>query len=184
MCWKENVLLPKSNATIVKDLQDISPVYLFFRTDGKDTLVEVNRRNTISTTNWIFNIDKRLPLRLVIPEIIKLQIKRKNGMHENPAAGNYYSYADSIGKNLAFLPFTKVNYKTEQPRSAVVFFSKGGEWKIDNRILNELELREYLKTNSNLIFGFDKNISYGSYIQQKVFLESLKVENNNSEFIY
>src|SRR6478752_10530499 len=129
---KENVLLPKSNVTIVKDLQDISPVYLFFRTKGEDTLVEVNRKNTISTTNWVFNIDKRLPLRVVIPEIIKLQDKKKKGMHDNPSAENYYSYADSVGKNLAFIPFTKVNYKKEVPKLPVIFCAKNGQWKIEN----------------------------------------------------
>ncbi len=42
----------------------------------KDTLVEVNKKNSISSTNWVFNIDKRLPLKLVIPEVMKLQEKK------------------------------------------------------------------------------------------------------------
>lgn len=74
---KESVLLPKSNRTIVAKVQDYSPIYLFFKTNGNDTLVEVNRKNAISSTNWIFHIDKRLPLRLVVPEIIKLQAKKE-----------------------------------------------------------------------------------------------------------
>jgi len=59
---KEDILLPKLDTTIVQNIEDHSPIYIFFRTKGKDTLAEVNRKNSIITTNWIFNIDKRLPL--------------------------------------------------------------------------------------------------------------------------
>jgi hypothetical protein len=122
---KEDILLPKSNVTIVSNVLDHSPIYIFFRTKGKDTLAEVNRKNSIISTNWILNIDKRLPLRLVIPEVMKLQEKKRSEVaHKNELAENYYSYADSIGKNMAFLPFTKVYYKMEKPKSSfVVFFS-------------------------------------------------------------
>ena len=37
---KEDVLLPKSNVTIVKDVQDHSPIYIFFKTEGKDTIAD------------------------------------------------------------------------------------------------------------------------------------------------
>ena len=67
----------------------------------KDTLLEVNKKNEIISTNWIFNIDKRLPLQLVIPEVMKLQEKKRAEVaHKNEKAENYYSYADSIGKNI------------------------------------------------------------------------------------
>jgi hypothetical protein len=113
---KEDILLPKSNMTIISDVKDHSPIYIFFRTKGKDTLAEVNRKNSIISTNWLLNIDKRLPLRLVIPEVMKLQEKKRSEIaHKNELAENYYSYADSIGKNLAFLPFTKVYYTIGEP---------------------------------------------------------------------
>ena len=44
---KETILLPKSDSTVVKEVRDYSPIYLFFKTKGKDTLVEVNRKNAI-----------------------------------------------------------------------------------------------------------------------------------------
>src|SRR3954470_13744549 len=120
---KEDILLPKSNVTIVSNVEDHAPIYIFFRTKGKDTLAEVNRKNSIISTNWIFNIDKRLPLKLVIPEVMKLQEKKRGeSAHKNEKAENYYSYADSIGKNLAFLPFTKVYYKMEKPSSGGFIF--------------------------------------------------------------
>lgn len=193
---KEAVLLPKSNVTIVENVVDHSPIYIFFRTKGKDTLAELNRRNEIISTNWIFNIDKRLPLRLVIPEVMKLQEKKRNEVvHKNEAAQNYYSYADSIGKNMAFLPFTKVYYKMEQPKSGVVvFFDKDNKIWVNGLMVKKGKLESFLnefiiEKGVNLQFCFSKDLSYGTYIQDKIFIQSLKfpvpnIKITNEEFIY
>jgi hypothetical protein len=188
---KEDILLPKSDTTIVKEVVDLSPIYIFFRVKGKDTLAEVNRKNSIITTNWILNIDKRLPLRLVIPEVMKLQKKkREEKEHRNELALNYYSYADSIGKNLAFIPFTQVYYKLEKPKNGlVVFFSKEGKITVNNTLVSKKDLQKFIN-NSNtdskgILYCFDKNSSYGNYIQNKVFLHSVTIKNGISEeFVY
>jgi hypothetical protein len=193
---KEDILLPKANITIVKNVEDHSPIYIFFRTKGKDTLAEVNRKNEIISTNWIFNIDKRLPLRLVIPGVVKLQQKkREEKAHKNELAQNYYSYADTIGKNLAFIPFTKVFYKLEKPKSGIViFFTKNNKILVDNIEVKQQELQVYLNklpsiTSNQYIFCFDKNLDFGSYIQDKIFINSLKQPSSEfntkyEEFIY
>lgn len=197
-CGKqEDILLPKSNVTIVSDVQDHSPIYIFFRTKGNDTLAEVNRNNSITSTNWILNIDKRLPLRIVIPEVMKLQEKKRKAVaHKNELAENYYSYADSIGKNMAFLPFTKVYYKMEKPKFGVfIFFDKKNQILVNQAIVKKEEL-QYFLTNylpiekpNKFIFCFAKDLSYGNYIQDKIFIQSLKfpvpdVNLTNQEFIY
>ncbi|MDD5149175.1 MAG: hypothetical protein PHC28_01665 [Flavobacterium sp.] len=186
---KEDILLPKSDVTVVSNVLDHSPIYVFYRTKGKDTLAEVNKRNEIISTSWIFNIDKRLPLRLVIPEVMKLQERKRNEVaHKNELAENYYSYADSIGKNLAFLPFTKVYYKMEKPKSGVVvFFDKNNEIWVNGLILkkDKLEnfLNEFLKDKStNYLFCFAKDLNFGSYVQDEIFIQSLKIE-NKEEFV-
>ncbi|MBJ2124738.1 MULTISPECIES: hypothetical protein [Flavobacterium] len=177
---KEDVLLPKSNVSIVKDVQDHSPIYLFFKVEGKDTIADLNRKSAIISTNWIFNIDKRLPLKKVIPEVIKMQEKKRNEkMHQNEESENYYSYADSIGKNLAFLPFTKVFYKMERPAqgSFVVYFKKGKQQVFMAN--QEIKISEILKQFysikfervPDLVFLFDKNMSYEEYIQYKILLQ-------------
>lgn len=193
---KEDILLPKANTTIVKNVDDLSPIYIFFRTKGKDTLAEVNRKNSIISTNWIFNIDKRLPLRIAIPEIIKLQDKKRNEKaHKNEKAQNYYSYADTIGKNLAFIPFTNVFYKLEKPKSAIViFFTKNKGILVDNVAVKREELQEYLNKLPNdkpnkYVFCFAKELSFGSYLQYEILIQSLKfsmLELNvgNEEFVY
>ncbi|MBL0737385.1 hypothetical protein JI750_10835 [Flavobacterium sp. GN10] len=176
---KEDVLLPKSNVSIVKDVQDHSPIYIFFKVEGKDTIADLNRKSAIISTNWILNIDKRLPLKVVIPQVIKMQEKKRNEkMHQNEESENYYSYADSIGKNLAFLPFTKVFYKMEKPtvRSFVVYFKKGKKQVFMGN--QEIKIAEILQQFysikfdrvPNLVFLFDKNMSYEEYIQYKILL--------------
>lgn len=193
---KEDILLPKSNVTIVSNVVDHSPIYIFFRTKGKDTLAEVNRKNSIISTNWILNIDKRLPLRLVIPEVMKLQEKKRNEVaHKNELAENYYSYADSIGKNMAFLPFTKVYYKMGKPKfGVIIYFNKHNEiyvfdWFSMKDVLTKKEnLKEYLNAlpsdkPNKFIFCFAKDLSFENYIQDKIFIQSLKIE-NKEEFIF
>ena len=190
--YKEDILLPKADTTIVKNVDDLSPIYIFFRTKGKDTLAEVNRKNSIISTNWILNVDKRLPLRLAIPEIMKLQQKkREEKAHKNEKAENYYSYADTIGKNLAFIPFTNVYYKLEKPIGTIIFFNKNNEILIENQVFKKEKLKDLINNvlpkdvATTFLFRFDKDLSFGSYIQNKIFIESLKVEmKSNQEFIY
>ena len=193
---KEDILLSKSNVTLVSDLKDHSPIYIFFRIKGKDTLAEVNRKNAIISTNWILNIDKRLPLRLVIPEVMKLQEKKRSEVtHKNELAENYYSYADSIGKNMAFLPFTKVFYKMEKPKfGLVVFFDKSNKISVNNVVVKKNDLQHYLDSlisdkPNKFIFCFAKDLTYGNYIQDKIFIQSLKfpvpdLNLTNEEFVY
>lgn len=177
---KQDVLLPKSNITIVKDVQDLSPIYIFFEPEGQDTIADVNRKSAIISTNWIFNIDKRLPLKVVIPEVMKLQEKKRaDSAHKNENAENYYSYADSVGKNLAFVPFTKVYYKIEKPsrENLVVYFRKGKKqvFMANKEIkISEILQRFYtikFERVPDLVFFFDKNMSYEEYIQYKILLQ-------------
>ena len=187
---KETMLLPKSNVTLVKNVSDHSPIYLFFRNTDSDTLTEVNRKNSIISTNWIFNIDKRLPLRVIIPEIIKLQQKKRaEKAHKNEFAQNYYSYADSIGKNLAFLPFTKVYYKQEKANSkSILFFGKHHQIWFNKIVIKKEELQGYLmqlnKVEDPIQIGFDQNLTYEEYIQYKVMMGSFKINENLEEYIY
>ena len=194
---KEDILLPKSGTTVISDVQDHSPIYIFFRIKEKDTLAEVNRKNSIITTNWILNIDKRLPLKLVIPEVMKLQDKkRKDKAHQNEKAENYYSYADSIGKNMAFIPFTKVDYTIGKPKSNdfVIFFKKANDlvW-LNGRAVKKVDLLQEIFSlrfiiKPRIVIQFDKNMSYGEYIQNKILVRKFDLYSVNpispKEFIY
>lgn len=182
-CKKEQVQLPKSDRTVLKDIKDHSPVYMFFKVNEKDTTIKVNRQNTISSTNWVFNIDKRLPLRLVIPEIIKLQEKKKNSSHKREGAIDVFSYADSIGNNLAFVPFTDMQFRLDGKRkieniiientSNFVFNGNTYEWTELQDIIDNLSVEEL----QNLELGFNEQISYNDFILvlTKFKIDAIKV---------
>lgn len=188
-CEDKPVLLPQVDHTILAKIEDHSPIYMFFKTEKKDTLIDVNRKNSISSTNWIFNIDKRLPLRLVVPEVIKLQAKKEGSAHKSAASENYFSYSDSIQKQLAFIPFTKLTFTLEQPKYGVnIYFAKNSTVFVNAMEVKKEDLKTYLShlpSDKPLKFNycFDKNSSYGSFVKELVFAQTngLQVE---SVFVY
>ena len=142
-CGKKEIQLPQLNETIVVDVKDHSPIYMFFETNGKDTLIDVNRSNSISSTNWLFNIDKRLPLKLVIPEIQKLQVKKEKSSHKKEGSENYFTYMDSKKKTLAFLPFTNVTYTLKNYNNGIsVFFTKRNKIFVNNILVDKKDFTE------------------------------------------
>jgi len=179
---KKEIELSKADRTIVADVQEHSPIYMFFKVEGKDTIADVNRKNAIVSTNWIFNIDKRLPLKLVVPELIKLQAKKDKSIHKNEAAENYFSYANDKKKTLAFLPFASLKFKIEKPKSGVeIYFSKDDKVLVNKTIVEKSNLINYLDSLESdkpfkYIFCFDKEASYDTFIKNAVFINTLEIE--------
>lgn len=192
---KKEVQLPKSNQSLVTIIGEHSPVYIFFALKGKDTIADLNRSNTISSTHWVFNIDKRLPLRLVMPQVMKMQAKKEKSMHKSETSENYFSYADSLHKNLAFVSFTNVTYKMEKPKLAtLILFTQNNSVIVNSKEINKTALQDYLnqlpsnKTRT-LYFGFAKESSFDTYLQHQIFIRGLKFEGFDSnssrqEFIF
>lgn len=209
----KKVLLPQVSGVDSLAVTDHSPVYFFYENIDQDTLIEVNRKNLIGTTNWIFNIDKRLPLKLVVPELnYFLKKKRGDSMHKNEEAEMYFSCSDSIAKQLRFVPFTKVTfsekiyhssaYVKKYPEYHIPFhnvsitFGKEGKIKVDGNSVVEEELRAYL--NEFVVFAsdnkpiliylnFDESISYGTYLKYKVLIQQLLTPHmriSSTEFIF
>ncbi|MFN7676058.1 hypothetical protein [Flavobacterium sp.] len=180
-CGKKEIQLPQLNETIVVDVKDHSPIYMFFETNGKDTLIDVNRSNSISSTNWLFNIDKRLPLKLVIPEIQKLQVKKEKSSHKKEGSENYFTYMDSKKKTLAFLSFTNVTYTLKNYNNGIsVFFTKRNKIFVNNILVDKKDLESYLNNLNNtyqeIAFGFDKNLSFQDYIIAKNVANDLEIK--------
>lgn len=112
-CYNDKVIhLPEIDSSDINEILDVSPGYLFYD-ESKPDSVELNRKNLISTTNWLVNVDKRLTLDQAIPKIRFLQDKKRNAkMHKNEAAKNYFTCNDTSIKNLGFIEFTDVVYTT------------------------------------------------------------------------
>jgi hypothetical protein len=194
-CQNKEVILPQANETVVADVKDYSPIYFFLKTEEKDTLIEVNRNKSISSTNRFFNIDKRLPLRKVILEIKKLQAKKTSSMHKSVTSENYFTYTDTVKKTMAFFPFTKVKYKLEKPDFNAIYFylDRNDLVHFKEEVFSKNELQTFLDSKpvpaSSVVFAYDKGMSFGKYIQYQFFVKHLIAPkgisiNIKKEYIY
>ncbi|TNJ45659.1 hypothetical protein KFZ70_10755 [Tamlana fucoidanivorans] len=205
-CGKDKVvLLPEINQAKTTQIQDVSAAYLFYDESQPDS-VELNRRNLISTTNWLINVDKRLSLNQAIPHIKFLQEKKSKSSHKNELAKNYFTCNDLIIKNLGFLEFTNINYvintlnkSTTQVSKNIkpINFDANGDIFILNpnakpfvTLSNKATLIEDLKRIDSTGFvwslRFDKKLSFQEYISYKALIEKAQIQNasiSNEEFI-
>ena len=209
-CAKKEVKIPTLAEKGIQELQNHSQVWVFFEVNNNDTVAIVNRNNTISSTHWIYNIDKRLPLKAIIPSIIKLQDKHANSMHSEKGMLDYFSYSDTISKRLSFLDFDGVTYKTIEvlPKNLMkdntnyknykninLVFSKNSIWINDvkteksnfkDTLISLIELSSEGK-ESMLHLNFNQNILYQDYLFYRTIIRNLSNENiliNKNEFIF
>lgn len=209
-CGQEKtVLLPEVNHSEITDIKDVSVAYLFYDEAKKDS-VELNRKNLISTTNWLVNVDKRLTLKQAIPHIKFLQEKKRNSSHKNKNAKNYFTCNDTSRKSLGFIDFTDVVFITYSDENSskildanfnddtkFINFSENGDIFILNPNSSSLiikttngklaqDLKQIDSTNSKLILRFNNNLLFQDYITYKSILlkTNLKhLEISNREFL-
>lgn len=194
-CQNKEVILPQANETIVADRKDYSPIYFFFKTEEKDTLIEVYSNKSTTSINWFFNIDKRLPLRKVILEIKKLQAKKTSSMQKSVRPENYFTYTDTVKKTMAFFPFANLKYKLEKPDFNVIYFylDRNDLVHFKEEVFSKNELQTFLDSKpvaaSSVVFAYDKGMSFGKYMQYQFFIKHLIAPkginiNTKKEYIY
>ncbi|MCP4055379.1 MAG: hypothetical protein GY739_20530 [Mesoflavibacter sp.] len=201
-CNSEKVIqLPEIQHAKITEILDVSPAYIFYNETQPDS-VELNRKNLIISTNWLFNVDKRLTLEQAIPKIKFLQDKKRNAkMHKNEAAKNYYTCNDSSIKNLGFIEFTDVNYVEEinSENNYIITINslndiivqhqdlKLSEVNIDNLIIQLENNFSNSEENIGLTLHLNKKLKFQDYITVKNRLQNLNFENvviDNKEYIF
>ena len=213
-CGKDKVVqLPEISHADISIITDVSAAYLFYDETLPDSL-ELNRKNLISTTNWLVNIDKRLTLKQVIPQIIFLQEKKRSSSHKNNIAKNYFTCNDLIKKNLGFIEFTNAVYHQEPfldfvsvnsnldfSKKMKIDFNSSKEiyaefplFDISATVLNESNFIKYIKSTSDnqtegfgIILSFNENLTFQEYITFKSMLGTLGLKNvsiSYHEFIF
>ena len=179
-CANKEVLLPEAEVTVVEKVDNWSPVYLFFAQKGKDTVADLNRKNTITSTNYIFNIDKRLPMRLVIPEVNLVLQKKEASPHKSEVAQNYFSYSDTKARRLAFLNVQRIKFTTGTcPKGIVVHVSKAGKVRILEQSVAVEDIPSFLAQlpSDKPIkpqFQFDHSITYSDYLKFRIAVSQWK----------
>lgn len=198
-CTNDKALeLAEIHHSNITEILDVSPAYLFYNTANTDSL-EVNKRNLISTTNWLVNVDKRLSLKQAIPAIKALQDKKENASHKNKNAKNYFTAFNPNSKNLCFLEFTATTFrlntkatehiKTLHDTTAIVDISSEAI-RYQNQVYKLNTFINALNTTNNsvkLVLNFDQHITFQDYLQFKDALLTITktaVLIDRNEFIY
>lgn len=179
-CQDKEIQLPKTQTSHTLEVLDQTMVYIFFETKEKDTIAITNRKNTVSTTNWIFNIDKRLKMKHVIPEILKLQKKRESvSFHKNENAKNYLAYSDTLHKNWSFLDFTKtkffINQSIPKPENGfLVKIKSKDEILFEEKTLNLIDFKKQMNLiiDRKMYLIFNQNMTYQDYLWVSSYLKS------------
>jgi len=155
-CQKKEVKIPTlPNKGFEEVIYNHSEVWMFFNVKGKDTLVEINKKNTIATTHWIYNIDRRLPLKTFILSLKKIKFKHANSVHSKKGMHDYFSYSDTISKKLSFIKFDSISFITDS-------------------LLSKYEIKKNLKKYINF-----NNINL-TFNKKSIFLNDAKI--NKKEF--
>ncbi|RXP60358.1 hypothetical protein EC396_04910 [Lutibacter sp. HS1-25] len=210
-CSQQEIKLPKLATKGVQEIYDHSQVWIFFEVKEGDTIANLNRKNTISSTHWIYNIDNRLPLKSFISSIINLQDKHANGIHSKEGMHNYYSYADTISKKLSFFEFDKTVYKTDSLLSKYEIKTNSELYKSYNNInltfnpentwINDAKMENGELKNTLIDFidfsaegkktmlhlNFNQNLSYQNYLFYRTLIETIQNTNisiNQFEYIF
>lgn len=176
-CGKEkSILLPEINQSEITEIHDVSPAYIFYDETKPDS-VELNRKNLIGTTNWLFNVDKRLTLEQAIPKIKFLQDKKRNAqMHKNENAKNYYTCNNTSIKNLGFIEFTQVHYQTIAFRD---FFKEKPRYELMSLALNIISSNQF-----SLEYSYQNNSNtkiYSDFSEVITEIEHLSKKEKNAK---
>lgn len=190
-CGNEKVIqLPEIKQAKINEVLDVSPAYIFYDETQPDS-VELNRKNLIISTNWLFNVDKRLTLEQAIPKIKFLQDKKRNAkMHKNEAAKNYYTCNDTSIKNLGFIEFTNVNYieKTNPKNNSILAINSLNNITLQHQDLKLTEVNvddliiqlesNFSNNEENIVFTLhlNKHLNFQDYITIKNKLQNLNFE--------
>ena len=196
-CGNEKILqLPEINHSDITEILDVSHAYLFYDETKPDS-IELNRKNLISTTNWLVNVDKRLTLDQAIPSIVFLQNKKRDAqIHKNEDARNYFTCHYKKINNLGFIDFTNVYYhqeeledylKTQNIKNFKVLNLNSDSISFKKRSVKVKELAKLDSTKTKVFLRFDNSISFQKYIEYKeqlIGLDSIQLNIDNNEFIY
>jgi hypothetical protein len=210
-CAKKELKIPVLDEKGIQEVQNHSQVWFFFKTETNDTIANVNRKNTISSTHWLYNIDRRLQMKEVIQTVKQLQLKHHSSMHSEEGMQDYFSYSDTISKKLSFIPFTNVDFKTDNILSKYFIkefsedykqyfnvnltFNPKNVWindgKFEKEGLKDL-LLDYIDFSAEgsqtmLHLNFNEDLTYQEFLYWRTLVHSIKneaIKLNQIEFVF
>jgi len=200
-CNQKSLDLPQVAVAGISEIQNHSQIWVFYKHDTDKIKAEINKNNTISTTNWIINIDKRLPLSEVIPVFNLIKAKRaKKSIHSSDDAQNYLSYSNILENKISLFSIDSIQYMmlpkndikqllNDKPCKNTIQFSKD----IVSLNANNIQKGAWTKkTFESLSSGcvqlvFSKELTYQEYMDYRLKLIGVLPNNTRietTEFIF
>ena len=110
-CNKKSVELPQIAISGVSKIKNHSQIWIFYNQNKDSIWTEVNMKNKINSTHWILNIDKRLSMGQLLPNLQEIISKRNaEGMHSKKGSKLFLSYSDILDKKIALTPIDSTRY--------------------------------------------------------------------------
>lgn len=207
-CKKQEIQLPLINSPGLSEIQNHSSIWIFRDSTNAGIVPRLNKNNKIINTHWIYNIDKRLPMKDVLPLLIKMQEnKNKPSMHKKGDMESYFSYADLSGKKISLLPFSQTNFSivdmenlpdelSSAEKDIVILKLRGKSLEINNQILARDSIGEILnriqrsskagKTDYKepvFILQYSGETCYQDYLSLKALLNENEINTSSTEYL-
>ncbi|WKK66757.1 hypothetical protein [Lutimonas zeaxanthinifaciens] len=207
-CKKQEIQLPLINSPGLSEIQNHSSIWIFRDSTNAGIVPRLNKNNKIINTHWIYNIDKRLPMKDVLPLLIKMQEnKNKPSMHKKGDMESYFSYADLSGKKISLLPFSQTNFSivdmenlsdelSSAEKDIVILKLRGKSLEINNQILARDSIGEILnriqrsskagKTEYKepvFILQYSGETCYQDYLSLKALLNENEINTSSTEYL-
>lgn len=203
-CQKKEVQLPLIDIPGISEIQNHSSIWVFMESKNGASIADLNKANKILNTHWIYNIDRRLPMKEVVPVLIAMQEnKNKDSMHKKEGMKSYFSYADTKSSSISLLLFPQTNFITDTTTTNVMKEFRensctasielaGDDIKLNGKRQTLTDLVSNLKkeqqcTNEEklkVMLIFDEDTSYQNYLELKVYLHANDIHCEPAEYFH
>ncbi len=170
-CSKKEMNLSRHNVTVLGEITDHSPIY--FSKEKDSNAVSVNRTNAVGGTNWVFSIQRDLNAKMVLEEVQKLKDKKYAEKAHSDDKEVFFSYADTLHKNLAFFPFQYIDYEFKRPQSTenVLYFNGSNHLFLQDEQVQWDELEQRSASLPIIHLCFSATLTFEEYLQNRIRVE-------------
>ncbi|MGI9532600.1 hypothetical protein [Lutimonas sp.] len=199
-CQKKEVQLPLIDLPGISEIQNHSSIWVFMKNDKGKKMADLNKNNKIINTHWIYNMDRRLPMKEVVPILINMQKnKYKDSMHKKGGMKSYFSYADTESESISLLLFPRTKFvsdslqlikEVERRSCSVVLELLEDEFLIKGRSYPLVEMPEIIAKEVpceqgeqlKVLLKYQDDTQYQTYLEAKVYLNAYDIRCDSIEY--
>lgn len=184
-CSKKEIKLPKVPLNGIEEINNHSQIWIFYNEKEGKINADLNEKNRISTTHWLFNIDRRLPIKEVLPIAVRLLDKHNNkSPHSVEGMQNYFSYANKLNDKLSFYSFDSIQYHFIKEKG-IPFYKKESDTVLMRISKTDIDLNFLKKRESLLTIQtvFNDDLTFQDYLLVKSKFENENVNLSSDEYI-